>query len=195
MKRAITVLALACLPLAAQTPKLEPKALEALAVRPAATAPKLVPKTPGPVVEKKRTYTYAAKGQSKAARVITMSDGSTVESPLVEIPLRFAKDSTALADEQSRANLAVLADHLKQMGGGTKICVEGHASAEGDSGRNQVLSEQRAKAVRDELILRGVSDRILAPPAGRGSLDATQPAGAAEALLAADRRVLVVREQ
>jgi outer membrane protein OmpA-like peptidoglycan-associated protein len=192
----LAALAVTSLPLYAQTPKLEAKSLEALKEKPAVTAPKFVPKSTGPVVEKKRAYTFTAKGTaSKAARVITMTDGTKTECPLVEIPLRFLKDSTQLADPQSKANLAVLADHLKANGDGGKFCIEGHASAEGDGTHNQTLSEQRAQAIRDELIANGVAPTVLAPPVGRGALDATVSAKASEQELAQDRRVLVVREQ
>lgn len=183
------------LPLTAQTPKLEATSLEALKEKPASIAPKFVPKTSGPVVEKSRKYTFQSKGTSKAARVITMTDGSKVECPLVEIPLLFGKDSTELADAQSKANLALLATQLKSLGHGVKICIEGHASAEGDGAHNQQLSEKRAAAVRRMLLDQGVSDTMLTRSIGRGSLDATQAANSPESLLAQDRRVLIVREE
>lgn len=191
----LLVFALTGLPLAAQTPKLEAGSLEALNEKPATTVPKFVPKTTGPVVEKSRKYIFATKGaEAKAARVITMTDGTKTECPLVEVPLLFEKDSAELADAQSKSNLTVLASHLKQLGAGAKICIEGHASAEGDRAHNQRLSEKRAAAIRAGLIRQGVSEAMLSAAVGRGSLDATQPAGAGEALLAQDRRVLVVRE-
>ena len=191
----LLALTLTSLPLAAQTAKLEAKSLEALNEKPAMTAPKFVPKSTGPIVEKSRKYSFAAKGtESKAARVITMTDGSKTECPLVEVPLLFVKDSTELKDAQSAENLTVLANHLKALGTGAKICIEGHASAEGDPAHNQTLSEKRATAIRAGLIQKGVSAAQLTAAVGRGSLDHTQPANAGEALLAQDRRVLVVRE-
>ncbi len=191
----LLALALTGLPIAAQTPKLEAKSLEVLREKPATTAPKFVPKTAGPIVEKSRKYTFASKGTvSKAARVITMTDGSKSECPLVEVPLLFEKDSAELADAQSKSNLTVLANHLKELGAGARICIEGHASVEGDAAHNQTLSEKRAAAIRAKLINQGVSEAMLAAAVGRGSLDATQKANASEALLAQDRRVLVVRE-
>lgn len=195
--RLLLILALLSLPLGAQTPKLDPGALDALKEKPVTTAPKFVPKTTGPIVEKSRQYTFTAKGTTKAARVITMTDGTKTEAPLVEVPLHFVKNSTQLADPQSKANLAVLAHHLKEMAAtGGKVCIEGHASVEGDTDANQKLSEARAAFIRTQLISTGVSETLLAASVGRGSQDAlTKNKNAGEALLAQDRRVLVVREQ
>lgn len=53
--------------------------------------------------------------------------------------------------EGTAMNLAKLLGYVQQCEG-LQIMIEGHASAEGDEKRNQVLSEMRAKKVRDWLI-------------------------------------------
>lgn len=195
----VAALVATVLPLAAQAEKLDAKSLQALSEKPVTQAPKFIPKSAstGPVVEKSRTYQFASKGAvSKAARVITMSDGTKTECPLVDVPLFFEKNSDRLTDPQSLANLTALANHLKGLAAGAKFCIEGHASVEGDDGKNLELSQRRATAIRSYLIARGVDQAVLAPPVGRGSADAkTQDKNASEVLLAQDRRVLIVREQ
>jgi outer membrane protein OmpA-like peptidoglycan-associated protein len=57
-------------------------------------------------------------------------------------------------------SLAKLLDYVNQCDG-LQVRIEGHASAEGAAKRNQVLSDMRAKKVRDWLISQGVrSDKI-----------------------------------
>jgi len=184
--------------LAAQTQKLDTNSLDAIDLKPRKVAPKFIPKSAskGPVVEKKREYTFASKGvlKSKAARVISMSDGTKIEAPLVDVPLLFRVNSTELADTQSKANLKLLADKLRTLND-AKFCIEGHASAEGDGAHNQKLSESRAKAIRHALIALGVHSQLFNNTIGLGSRHATHPATATEHELAEDRRVLIIREQ
>lgn len=183
----------------AQTQPLEPKSLDAIDAKPTKQFPKFIPKgAGGPVVEKGREYRFVSKGAlaGKGARVVTLSNGTKIESPLVDIPLLFQKNRATLGDGQSRANLRLLADKLRSLTSqGAKFCIEGHASAEGDVAHNQELSDARAAAIRQGLIDLGVSPSVFTKSVGFGSKHAAHPATAAEEDLAEDRRVLVVREE
>ena len=205
MKRVQSILApiLLCLSstlLSAQTGQIEKADLDALEEGPKKIAPKFIPKSAskGPVVEEKREYIFTSKSangaQSKAARVISMSDGTKIEAPLVDIPLLFNRNSAVLADSQSQANLQLLAKKLKSLPD-AKFCIEGHASAEGDDTHNQKLSETRAKAIRKALEGLGIAPTAFSLTEGRGSSHAQHPAHSPESNLAKDRRVLLIREQ
>jgi outer membrane protein OmpA-like peptidoglycan-associated protein len=129
---------------------------------------------------------------SKSATVRISGDDSR-ELPYIAIPVLFQSGSYNLLDDHQVRNLkAVLAIILSPEMTDVKFSVEGHSSAEGDSGVNQALSEERAKAVMRILVEQGVpSSRLTA--VGRGSAFATHPATASEEELQSDRRVLIVR--
>lgn len=183
--------------LSAQTNKLDEEALSAIEIEPEIVKPKFIPKSAskGPVVEKKRNYIFTSKGtQSKAARVISMSDGARFVAPLVDIPLLFKKNSAILADAQSQKNLKLLATKLTSLSD-AKFCIEGHASAEGENSKNQKLSEARAQTIRFALEKLGVPTQFFTTTIGLGSEYALYSATAPETKLAQDRRVLVIREK
>jgi len=70
--------------------------------------------------------------------------------------------------------------------------IEGHASAEGDYGRNLVLSQERAERISRDLVYYGVNpERLL--PVGYGVSEALYPANAPENVRRLDRRVMVFR--
>jgi len=70
--------------------------------------------------------------------------------------------------------------------------VEGHASSEGDYGRNLLLSQERAERIARDLVYYGVSpDRLM--PVGYGETEAAYPADAPEEFRSLDRRVMVFR--
>jgi outer membrane protein OmpA-like peptidoglycan-associated protein len=74
--------------------------------------------------------------------------------------IAFAWDS-ALLDEASRPTLDDVAQALKD-NPNFRVQVDGHASSEGEYGHNQTLSEERATAVLDYLVVRGVAkDRLV----------------------------------
>jgi len=131
----------------------------------------------------------------RGARIIVYSDESTVESPMVEIPLLFARGSSELRGEQTRANLELLARELMALEEGSRFSIEGHASAEGSAEFNRKLSQERAETVYEALKGLGVSGTRLARPRGFGADHARHPAEAAESDRAEDRRVLVVKER
>lgn len=73
--------------------------------------------------------------------------------------IAFARDS-ALLGETSRPVLDEVAQALKD-NPSFRVQVDGHASSEGGDAHNQVLSEDRASAVVDYLVTRGVArDRL-----------------------------------
>jgi outer membrane protein OmpA-like peptidoglycan-associated protein len=102
-----------------------------------------------------------------------------------------------LPDANTRANVALLADKVRQYGAeGGRFVIEGHASAEGDGAVNQRLSEARADAIYKLLTQQhGVPPSCLLRAEGRGSRDAQAPATASEKELEQDRKVLAVKEQ
>jgi outer membrane protein OmpA-like peptidoglycan-associated protein len=192
----LVLLGLLGTPLPAQTKQLDDKDLAAIDSKPKVSKPRFIPKSSskGPVVEKGRQYIFTAKGaQSKAARVISMSDGSKVTTPLVNVPLLFKRNQAVLADSQSQANLKVLATKLTSLPT-AKFCIEGHASAEGEKSHNQKLSEARARTIRQALELLGVPASSFTTTTGLGSNHAQHPAHSSESSLAQDRRVLLIRE-
>ncbi len=72
----------------------------------------------------------------------------------------------------------------------SKMVVEGHTDSQGTVASNQELSQQRAQAVRDYLVTRGIAtDRITAAGAGssRSIADNASPEGRAN-----NRRVEIV---
>ena len=72
------------------------------------------------------------------------------------------------------------------------FAIEGHASAEGDYGKNLLLSQERAERISRELVRNGVSaERLM--PVGYGETEAAHPADARESERRLDRRVMVFR--
>lgn len=70
--------------------------------------------------------------------------------------------------------------------------IEGHASAEGDYGKNLLLSQERAERISRELVRYGVSaERLM--PVGYGETEAAHPANAGDNERRLDRRVMVFR--
>lgn len=144
----------------------------------------------GDPAESRRTY-------SRGARIITYSDGQKSEAPYAEVPLLFVKGKAELLpDANTRANLALLAEKVRQYGAeGGRFVIEGHASAEGDGAVNQRLSEARADAIYRLLTEQyGVTPAFLLRSEGRGARDAQAPATASEQELGKDRKVLAVKE-
>jgi len=70
--------------------------------------------------------------------------------------------------------------------------IEGHASSEGDYGRNLLLSQERAERIARDLVYYGVNPNRLMP-VGYGEAEAAYPANAPEEYRSLDRRVMVFR--
>jgi OOP family OmpA-OmpF porin len=90
--------------------------------------------------------------------VATAEDAAALEAELNQLvaaePILFDKGATTIA-AVSAGTLQRVAGLAKRYGGLT-IQVQGHTDSEGDAGRNQTLSEQRAEAVRAALAVLGV---------------------------------------
>ncbi len=89
---------------------------------------------------------------------LTRNTTPTPEVTVPEAPLEtvfyFDFDSSVLKP-QSRQALLAQADRLKQSGASVRL--EGHADERGSREYNLALGERRANAVRDFLVLQGVS--------------------------------------
>lgn len=91
------------------------------------------------------------------------ADAATLEAALNEIvaatPIRFEQGGTELMPESQEVldRLATLAMSID----GVAIVVEGHTDGDGSPDRNAQLSQARADAVRDALIVRGLDEATL----------------------------------
>lgn len=95
-----------------------------------------------------RLSAIAAVKEEPRGLVITLPGGVLFES----------SKSVLLSTAQEKLNQ--VADALLQNRDATMV-VEGHTDSQGDDASNQILSEKRAKAVRDYLVTRGIAeDRI-----------------------------------
>jgi len=82
----------------------------------------------------------------------------------VTVSFAYAKFDLNSAD---KAKLDQMAMALKQSAV-AKVKIEGHADSSGDAGRNQTLSENRANAVKDYLVMKGI-DASRITTSGKGS--------------------------
>lgn len=128
------------------------------------------------------------------------------DATLTPRPTATATDAAALTDELNafvganpilfdpgKATLTAAASAvvdqvaaIAQRYAGVTIDVIGHTDSDGDPGRNQRLSEQRAAAVRDALVARGVTAPLTS--SGRGETEPVLVNGAEDK--AASRRVV-----
>lgn len=96
--------------------------------------------------------------QLEARVTATADDAADVENAVNALvaatPILFGKGEVVISP-QSVATVEQVAGIVKRFAG-TRIEVQGHTDSEGDPGRNLTLSEQRAKAVADALVLLGV---------------------------------------
>ncbi|RYD68457.1 MAG: hypothetical protein EOP83_00805 [Verrucomicrobiaceae bacterium] len=105
----------------------------------------------------------------------------------------FQQGSTQFADGHSYDMVLALTEAMMDPElSKASFAVEGHASAEGTSSDNHLLSQLRAEAIVRELVRGGVAaDRLI--PVGYGESEAHHPTDAAEGLRRQDRRVVVSR--
>ncbi|MAS96415.1 MAG: hypothetical protein CMO55_24765 [Verrucomicrobiales bacterium] len=136
---------------------------------------------------------YGSNSGSHSAAPAEISYEVDTSSRLATNVVKFQKGSTNLADELSYRYLLTLSEALSSPElAGSQFVVEGHASADGSSTANLILSQQRANAIYDFLISRGVSaDRLLA--VGHGEAHARFQSYEPEYLLAQDRQVIVFK--
>jgi len=79
------------------------------------------------------------------------ADTAPAEKPSVTVYLYFRSGSVELADDFSRKQLAAVGKALSALPG-ARFEIGGHTDALGPDAMNQALSEQRAGAIRDQLI-------------------------------------------
>ena len=114
-------------------------------------------------------------------------------STITSHDILFLQGSTQFADGHSYDMVLALTDAMRDSElAGARFAIEGHASAEGTSTDNQLLSQLRAEAIVRELVRGGISaDRLI--PVGYGESEARHLADAPESLRSQDRRVVVSR--
>ncbi len=78
----------------------------------------------------------------------------------VELPPIYFKQSTPIILEKSFPTLDELADFMKE-NGSVKIKIEGHTDNQGDKASLKQLSEQRAEAIKEYLMGRGIETNRL----------------------------------
>lgn len=150
-------------------------------------APPLAPRT-----RSLRNLTVEAAGDVNAAGAATAGNGATAAAPVVRpslsLMIQFDFNSAQIRPESQQA-LLNLASALKAAElAASNFAVEGHTDAKGLPDYNLKLSQQRADAVQQFLVSRGVAaTRLVA--SGKGS---TQLANAANPLGAENRRVRIV---
>lgn len=107
----------------------------------------------------------------------------------------FRQGSTDFADAYSYDLVIDLAEAMNAPSLlNENFVIEGHASSEGDYGRNLLLSQERAERIARDLVYCGVSPERLMP-VGYGETEAAYPADAPEEYRSLDRRVMVFRMQ
>ncbi|WP_342618491.1 OmpA family protein [Rhodoferax sp. GW822-FHT02A01] len=110
------------------------------------------------------------------------------ERPSLSLSIQFDFDSSRIRAE-SLAALSNLASALSSDALlNSRFVIEGHTDAKGNAEYNRKLSDQRAAAVRDLLVSKGIAaDRLVA--VGKGS---SEPANPQVPLAAENRRVKIV---
>jgi outer membrane protein OmpA-like peptidoglycan-associated protein len=123
-------------------------------------------------------------------------DAATVQEVAAEraslsLQIQFDFNSARVKPESGLA-LANLATALQSIDlQSAKFAIEGHTDAKGGADYNQRLSQQRADAVREFLVGKGV-DAVRLSSAGKGASD---PANKDDPLAAENRRVKIVNLQ
>ena len=150
-------------------------------------APPMAPRTRG-----LRNLTVEATGDASTGTSAAGTSAATVTEPVVRpslsLMIQFDFNSAQIRPESQQA-LLNLAGALKAAElASSNFAVEGHTDAKGLPDYNVKLSQQRADAVQQFLVSRGVAaSRLVA--SGKG---ATQLANAANPLGAENRRVRIV---
>lgn len=93
----------------------------------------------------------AAQPSAQAAPPTRDSAQAPAEKPSVTLYLYFKSGSAELANDFSRKQLAAMGKALSALPG-ARFEIGGHTDALGSGAMNQTLSEQRATAIRDQLV-------------------------------------------
>jgi outer membrane protein OmpA-like peptidoglycan-associated protein len=93
----------------------------------------------------------------KLAQAAALSVKEEARGTVIVLPgsVLFSSGEYELTNE-ARSKLSLIADTLRPQAKSHEIVVEGHTDSRGTPTSNQVLSENRARAVMDFLVLRGV---------------------------------------
>lgn len=93
----------------------------------------------------------------KLAEAAALSVKQEARGTVIVLPgsVLFSSGEYELTGE-ARQKLALIADTLRPQAKTHEIVVEGHTDSKGTPSSNQLLSENRARAVRDYLVVRGV---------------------------------------
>lgn len=91
------------------------------------------------------------KTRSIKTRSVRLLDGAPLPNALA-LPVRFAFDSAQVLPESIPA-LEAVASGIKLAGSATKVLIEGHTDAVGPDAYNLTLSQKRAAAVKNYLVL------------------------------------------
>jgi outer membrane protein OmpA-like peptidoglycan-associated protein len=114
--------------------------------------------------------------RSLTDRGIEVAPGRTAAAPTVELYLNFAFDSADLDADSLRTlqslGAALKGDKLK----GARLQIVGHTDGKGTDEYNQALSERRAAAVKEFLVLKGSIDPGRLEASGRGKRELKDPA-------------------
>ena len=124
--------------------------------------------------------------RTRGMRNLSVEKTSTPPSLSLLIQFEFNSAQISSQSQQALTNLsqALLSSELK----GSNFAVEGHTDAKGSADYNHKLSEQRAQAVREFLISKGiVESRLIATGKGSSELANSEQPFAAE-----NRRVRIV---
>lgn len=93
----------------------------------------------------------------KLAEAAALSVKEEARGTVIVLPgsVLFSSGEYELTGE-ARQKLALIADTLRPQAKNHEIVVEGHTDSKGTPSSNQLLSENRARAVRDYLVVRGI---------------------------------------
>lgn len=93
----------------------------------------------------------------KLAEAAALSVKEEARGTVIVLPgsVLFSSGEYELTGE-ARQKLALIADTLRPQTKSHEIVVEGHTDSKGTPSSNQLLSENRARAVRDYLVVRGI---------------------------------------
>ena len=86
-----------------------------------------------------------------------------------DIRFKLDTDEFDFSYPQTRKNLDELLDYMAKAPDGHEVIIEGHASGEGPPQRNKVLSDLRAKKIKEWLIQQGVTPDKIRGTVGYGS--------------------------
>lgn len=99
------------------------------------------PKTPGPV-------------SNKGCPIIEKKDQDVIDMAVKNLEYETSKD---IIEESSKSSLNTLADKLKQKGE-WNLLLSGHTDNVGDDDANMILSKNRAEAVKNYFISKGIDE-------------------------------------